>query len=74
MVEGVASHLKNLNLLSLFGIVTITDASIKALANSESSQSIETLDVNGCREITLGRTLEEMRVLFPLIKVLVYHS
>ena len=74
IVEGVAKHLTKLNLLSLFGIVTITDASIQALTDSPNRLTIETLDVNGCREITLGNTEEEMKVLFPNVKVLVFHS
>jgi hypothetical protein len=52
IVDGVAKHLKNLNLLSLFGIVTITDASINALIESPNKDKIETLDINGCRDVT----------------------
>ena len=74
IVEGVAPNIPGLTLLSLFGIVTITDSAIKALAGSQCSQTIETLDINGCREVTVGRSLEEMRLLFPRVSVLIYHS
>lgn len=70
----MAPNLAELKLLSLFGIVTITDAAIQALAAAKCSQTIETLDINGCREVTAGRSLEEMRQLFPRVSVLIYHS
>ena len=34
IVEGVAKYLSKLNLLSLYGLVRITDASVEALLNS----------------------------------------
>lgn len=43
----LASSCSSLNLLSLHGIRGITDASINALA-SNGSDSLQTLDVNGC--------------------------
>ncbi len=54
IVEGVAAYLTKLNLLSLFGIVTITDESIRALQCSANHSTLETLDINGCREVTLS--------------------
>lgn len=52
VVEGIAKYLTKLNLLSLFGLVAITDASIDALLSTNMKYTIETLDINGCREVT----------------------
>ena len=66
-------NLSKLNLLSLFGIVTITDKSIKALVDSQFKDILETLDINGCREVTLKEE-ETLKSLFPRLKVLIFHS
>ena len=73
MVEGISVNLKQLNLLSLFGIITITNDSIDSLADSENKQTLETLDVNGCREITKSDE-STLKSLFPNLKVLIFHS
>jgi hypothetical protein len=62
-----------LRLLSLFGIVTITDAAIEALFGSDFRLKLETLDINGCREVT--RSDEgSLKELFPNVNVFIYHS
>ena len=73
IVDGVAKYLTKLNLLSLFGIVTITDASIHALTASPNRETLETLDINGCRDVTLSEETT-LKGLFPNLKVLIYHS
>ncbi|TNV77821.1 hypothetical protein FGO68_gene8799 [Halteria grandinella] len=73
IVEGVAKHLTKLNLLSLFGIVTITDQSMEAMLTSPIRETLETLDINGCREIT-QKSEEELKGLFPKLRVVVFHS
>jgi hypothetical protein len=52
ILDGIAKHLSHLNLLSLFGIVTITDLTINALISSPLKYTLETFDINGCREVT----------------------
>ena len=64
VVDGIAKNLTKLNLLSLYGLVKITDASVKALVESENKDHIETLDINGCKEVTLGDE-KTLKSLFP---------
>ncbi len=73
IVDGVAKYLTKLNLLSLFGIVTITDASVHALTSSSNRETLETLDINGCRDVTLSEE-NTLKGLFTNLKVLIYHS
>ena len=73
VVEGVAKYLTKLNLLSLYGLVRITDASVEAILNSPNKDSLETFDINGCREVTEGDDMS-IRKKFPNVKVTVWHS
>lgn len=73
IVDGVAKYLSKLNLLSIYGLVRITDKSIDALLASPNRTTLETLDINGCREVTMGDDLT-IRSLFPNVKVTVFHS
>lgn len=54
IIEGVAKHLTKLNLLSVYGLVRITDKAIDALEQSANRDTLETLDINGCREVIRG--------------------
>ena len=76
IVEGVAGKLKGLNLLSMFGNTTITQASLDALASHDGHKnSLETLDLNGCSAIeSENRSEESLARLFPNCKNFVYHS
>lgn len=49
IVDGVAKHLKKLDLLSVYGLTAITDASVEALAASALKNTLITLDINGCK-------------------------
>jgi hypothetical protein len=60
-------------LLSVFGIVTLTDASLNSLIESLNKETLETLDINGCREIT-QKSDQELKALFPKLKITVFHS
>jgi len=73
IVEGVAKHLTNINLLGLFGLVRISDASIDALVDSPCKLSLETLDINGCCLVTKGDG-ESIRAMFPNVTVTVWAS
>ena len=73
IVEGVAKYLTKLNLLSLFGLVKMTDASIDALVGSPNRMTLETLDINGCKEVTQNEETI-LKKLFPNVKVLIFHS
>ena len=73
IVDGVAKYLSKLNLLSIYGLVRITDKSIEALLSSPNRLTLETLDINGCREVTKGDD-STIRSLFPNVKVTVFHS
>ncbi|GAB2233084.1 hypothetical protein Droror1_Dr00002299 [Drosera rotundifolia] len=71
-VLAVAQNCTSLNLLSLFGIVGVTDKSLEALSSSCGS-TLETLDVNGCINIKRRRR-EELLQLFPHVKCFKVHS
>ena len=73
ITHGVSKYLHNLNLLSLYGLIRITDKSIKCLLESGSRTILETLDVNGCRDLT-NCDDEGVRKMFPNVKVTVFHS
>ena len=50
IVEGVSKYLNKLNLLSVYGLVKITDLSIKSLLENDSLRNeLITLDINGCK-------------------------
>jgi F-box and leucine-rich repeat protein 1 (S-phase kinase-associated protein 2) len=73
IVEGVAKYLTKLKLLSVYGLVRITDAAVDALEQSPNKETLETLDINGCREVTRGDD-KTVRQRFPNVKVTVFHS
>ena len=73
IVDGVSKHLKVLELLSVYGLVNITDSSFEALLASPIRDTLETLDINGCKEIT-QRDDKSIRQLFPRVTVTVFHS
>ncbi len=56
--------------LSLHGIVDINDDGLRALVASRSSQSLQCLDINGCKHLTI-RTRDQLQQLFPNFKKLI---
>ena len=73
VINGIAKYLKKLNLLSLYGLASITDASIIALEQSKLKFTLETFDINGCKEISV-REEQTLKTMFPNLKVLIFHS
>ncbi|KEH41769.1 putative leucine-rich repeat domain, L domain-containing protein [Medicago truncatula] len=71
-VIAIAQSCTSLEFLSLFGIVGVTDKCLVALSKS-CSNSITTLDVNGCIGIK-KRSREELLQLFPYLKCFKVHS
>ncbi|PIN07811.1 hypothetical protein CDL12_19630 [Handroanthus impetiginosus] len=71
-VIAIAEGCRSLEFLSLFGIVGVTDKSLEALS-SFCSNTITTLDVNGCIGIK-RRSREELLQLFPKLKCFKVHS
>ncbi|KAK2454527.1 RNI superfamily protein [Trifolium repens] len=71
-VISVAQSCTSLEFLSLFGIVGVTDTCLEALSKS-CSNTITTLDVNGCIGIK-KRSREELLQLFPYLKCFKVHS
>ena len=77
IVDGV-SKLEKLDLLSIFGLVAITDASLDALLESKSRYTLTTLDINGCKFIKYcgehGVDHESICKLFPNVTTTIFHS
>ncbi|CAN6243957.1 unnamed protein product [Urochloa humidicola] len=71
-VIAIAQGCRSLELLSLFGIVGVTDACLEALSKS-CSNSLTTLDVNGCVSIK-RRSRDDLLELFPLLSCFKVHS
>ncbi|XP_017255370.1 F-box protein At3g58530 [Daucus carota subsp. sativus] len=71
-VISVAQGCTSLEFLSLFGIVGVTDKCLEALSTS-CSNTITTLDVNGCVGIK-RRSREELLQLFPRLICFKVHS
>lgn len=65
-------NLRSLNLTCLFGIVGVTDNCLEALSRF-CSNTITTLDVNGCIGIK-RRSREELLQLFPYVRCFKVHS
>ncbi|KAK9065817.1 hypothetical protein SSX86_015218 [Deinandra increscens subsp. villosa] len=65
-VIAIAQGCTSLEFLSLFGIVGVTDKCLEALSKS-CSNTITTLDVNGCIGIK-KRSREELLQLFPYVR------
>lgn len=74
IVEGVSKYLKKLDLLSVYGLIAITDASIEALASSDLKYSLITFDINGCKLMTICSDRESIIKLFPNVEVTIFHS
>ena len=77
IVEGV-SKLERLDLLSVFGLIAITDVSFDALLESKSRYTLTTLDINGCKYISYcgehGVDHQAICALFPNVTTTVFHS
>ncbi|TVU32513.1 hypothetical protein EJB05_24244 [Eragrostis curvula] len=71
-VIAIAQGCRSLELLSLFGIVWVTDACLEALSKS-CCRSLTTLDVNGCIGIK-RRSRDDLLKLFPLLSCFKVHS
>ncbi|OEL15910.1 F-box protein [Dichanthelium oligosanthes] len=71
-VVAIAQGCWSLELLSLFGIVGVTDACLEALSKS-CSHSLTTLDVNGCIGIK-RRSRDDLLKLFPFLTCFKVHS
>lgn len=71
-VIAIAQNCNSLELLSLFGIVGVTDKCLEVLSD-HCSNTLTTLDVNGCIGIK-RRTREELLQLFPNLKCFKVHS
>ncbi|GLT88354.1 hypothetical protein SLE2022_063840 [Rubroshorea leprosula] len=71
-VITIAEGCTSLEFLSLFGIVGVTDKCLEVLSKS-CSNTITTLDVNGCIGIK-RRSREELLKLFPQLKCFKVHS
>ncbi|KAK1260069.1 F-box protein [Acorus gramineus] len=65
-VIAIAEGCTSLQFLSLFGIVGVTDKCLEALSKT-CSQSLRTLDVNGCIGIE-KRSQDQLRQLFPYLR------
>lgn len=52
MIEGVAKYCTDLELLSIFGLVNMTDAAITPMLSTPLKYSLQTFDVNGCKDIS----------------------
>nr|GMC82060.1 F-box protein At3g58530 [Ipomoea batatas] len=71
-VLAIARGCTSLELLSLFGIVGVTDKSLEALS-SFCSNTLTTLDVNGCIGIK-NRSRDQLLQLFPKLECFKVHS
>ncbi|KAL6540435.1 hypothetical protein OROMI_024318 [Orobanche minor] len=71
-VIAIAQGCRSLEFLSLFGIVGVTDKSLEVLS-SFCSNTVTTLDVNGCVGIK-RRSRDRLLELFPKLKCFKVHS
>ncbi|KAK6126844.1 hypothetical protein DH2020_039405 [Rehmannia glutinosa] len=71
-VIAIGESCRSLEFLSLFGIVGVTDKSLEALSSS-CSNTITTLDVNGCIGIK-RRSHDQLLRLFPKLRCFKVHS
>lgn len=71
-VVAIAQGCRSLELLSLFGILGVTDTCLEALSKS-CSKSFTTLDVNGCTGIK-RRSWHDLIQMFPLLNCFKVHS
>ncbi|CAL9202265.1 unnamed protein product [Musa hybrid cultivar] len=71
-VAAIAEGCRSLELLSLYGIVGVTDKCLEALSNF-CSNTLTTLDVNGCVGIK-KRSRDDLLKQFPLLRCFKVHS
>ena len=71
IVESIARRCTNLELLSLHGILGVTDASVEALAGG--CPGLHTLDVNGCGHVR-RKDKDHLRSKFPRITCFQHHK
>uniref|UniRef100_A0ACD5Z554 Uncharacterized protein n=2 Tax=Avena sativa TaxID=4498 RepID=A0ACD5Z554_AVESA len=71
-VVAIAEGCRSLELLSLFGILGVTDTCLEALSKS-CSKSLTTLDVNGCTGIK-RRSSSDLIEMFPFLSCFKVHS
>ncbi|THU45476.1 hypothetical protein C4D60_Mb02t18330 [Musa balbisiana] len=71
-VAAIAEGCRSLELLSLYGIVGVTDKCLEALSNF-CSNTLMTLDVNGCIGIK-KRCRDDLLKQFPLLRCFKVHS
>jgi len=75
LIEGICQSEIKLTFLGLFGNTTITVESVEALAKSPCALTLETFDINGCKQIELEKRQEEyLREYFIHCKEFIYHS
>lgn len=73
-VLALASVCNVLSLLSLHGIINITDKAVDALAASPCATTLTTFDINGCAKVTdYRRNTPRLFDMFPNVKVWSYH-
>jgi len=76
-LHHVASHCPKLELLSVFGLVKITDACVVELATARAdpgcAHTLTTLDVHGCCNIS-RQAESELLKLFPRLTCFTHHS
>ncbi|XP_078429889.1 RNI-like superfamily protein isoform X2 [Wolffia australiana] len=71
-ITAISPGCRSLELLSLFGIVGVTDKCLESLSAS-CSRTLKTLDVNGCVGI-MRRSREQLLRLFPNLECFKVHS
>lgn len=73
-VLALASVCSVLSLLSLHGIINITDKAVDALAASRCATTLTTFDINGCAKVTdYRRNTSRLFEMFPNVRVWSYH-
>ena len=73
-IMAVATHCKQLELLSIYGLRGVTDQSIALLAAPGGCRgTLRTLDVHGCCNIST-RSNEDLLELFPKLTCFIHHS
>jgi len=60
IVDSMQHFKRGLKLLSMFGLVVMTDKAFEAILSSPSRDTLETFDINGCKLITKNSD-EEIR-------------
>jgi F-box/leucine-rich repeat protein 2/20 len=72
-IAVIAANCRRLELLSVFGLLGVTDASLDALAKGGLGKTLHTLDVHGCRNVT--RQADQLLLKqFPRLTCFSHHS